>query len=52
MSISETYSQPCETSKRECFAKVVNGLQLLTLFTEHAMSDVWQGFECASDYLT
>ena len=28
-SLEEAFSEPCQTSKREHFAKIVNGLQLL-----------------------
>ena len=33
-------------SKMECFTKLVYSFSSLTIFTKHAMLDVWQG----SDY--
>ena len=35
--ILETYSEPCQTSKMECFAKIVNGCKPLTIFAKHAI---------------
>ena len=34
------YSEPRETSKMECFAKVVNGFQPLTIFAKCSILDV------------
>ena len=33
-------SEPCQTSKIECFAKIGSSLQLLTVFAKHSMVDV------------
>ena len=44
-----TYSEPCQTSKMELFAKIVNG-KLLTPFAKGFILDVWQGSEYASAY--
>ena len=33
----------------EPFAKIVNGFQLLTIFTKSSILDVWQGYEHAPD---
>ena len=35
----EAYSESCQTSKMECFAKIVNGYKLLTVFAKHSISD-------------
>ena len=35
--ISETHSEPCQTSKMECFVKRVYGLSLLTIFANHSI---------------
>ena len=39
----EAYPEPCQTSKMDCFVKIVNGLNLLTFFVRHSILDVWQG---------
>ena len=43
----EAYAEPCRTSKMEVFAKIVDDLKPLTIFTKHYILDVWQGFEYA-----
>ena len=48
LSNPETYSEHWQTSKMECFAKIVNSWKLLTFFVKHAILDVWQGSEYAS----
>ena len=48
MLISETYSEPCETSKVELFAKIVNGLESLTIFVKNSILGIWQGSEYGS----
>ena len=48
MLISETYSEPCETSKVEFFAKIVNGLESLTIFVKNSILGIWQGSEYGS----
>ena len=45
---SEAYSEPCQTSKRERFAKIVNGIHSLTVFAKCSILDVSLGSECAS----
>ena len=32
--VSEAYSEPCQTSKMERFAKIIIGFQSLTIFTK------------------
>ena len=48
---TETNSKPCQRSKMELFSKKVNGSQPLNIFAKHSISDVWQGFEYASQQL-
>ena len=36
----EAHSEPCQTSKMECFAKIVHGLTPLTIFAERSILDV------------
>lgn len=43
----ETYSEPCQTSNMERFAKVVNNVKLLTIFAKHSTLDVRLGHENA-----
>ena len=43
--ISEAYSEPYQISKMEFFAKIFNGLKLLTVFAKISILDIWQGFE-------
>ena len=45
---TEAYSEPCQTSKIESFAKIVNGFMPLTIFAKRSILDVWQGSEYAS----
>ena len=42
LSDPEAYPEPCQTSKMDCFVKIVNGLNLLTFFVRHSILDVWQ----------
>ena len=42
----EAYSALCQTM--QLFAKIVNGLQSLTIFTKSFILDVWQGTEYAN----
>ena len=42
---SETSSDLCQISKMECFEKVVDGFELLTIFAKRSILDVWQGSE-------
>ena len=46
---AEGYSEPNRTSKMELFTEIVNGLNLLTVFTKSSDLDVWQGSEFTSD---
>ena len=48
LSDPEAYPEPCQTSKMDCFVKIVIGLNLLTFFVRHSISDVWQGFKYTS----
>ena len=41
----EAYTEPCQTSRIELFAKRVNGLKPLTIFAKSSILDVWQGSE-------
>ena len=45
---TEAYSQHCQTSEMECFAKIVNGWKAFTIFPKQLTLDVWQGSEYAS----
>ena len=40
LTYSEAYSEPCQTSKMEFFAKLVNGDQTLTIFANSLILDV------------
>ena len=42
LSNPEVYSEPCQTSKTECFVKIT------IFFIKHFTVDVWQNFEYAS----
>ena len=37
---TETYLEPCQISKMECFAKIINGFQPLTIFARRSILDV------------
>ena len=43
------YSEPSETSNMDLFTKIVDCIQLLTIFTKHFMLFVLQGYEYASN---
>ena len=45
----ESYSKPCQTSKIEFSAKIVNGSKLLTICTKCSSLIVWLGSECAPE---
>ena len=47
MFIAEAYSEPCQTSKKEHFAKIVNGYKPSTIFAKCFILDLWQGSEYA-----
>ena len=38
----------CQTSKMECFAKIVRGFELVTIFAKYSVGDVWQVSEYSS----
>lgn len=42
---SETYTEPCQTSKKDAFAKIVNSKNPLTSFTKYSNLDLWEGSE-------
>ena len=44
--------EPSQTSKKELSAKVVKGLQPLTIFEKSSMSDAWLDFEYPSSLAT
>ena len=46
---SEAYSEPCQTSKMEVFAKIMNGFSFLTIFAKSCILDVWQDSEFVSE---
>ena len=48
LSDPEAYPEPCQTSKIDCFVKIVNGLNLLNFFVRHSILDVWQGSKYTS----
>ena len=45
----ESYSKPCQTSKIEFSAKIVNGSKLLTICTKCSSLIVWLGSEYAPE---
>ena len=42
---TEAYSKPCEASKMECLAKIVNGWKPSAIFAKRSILDIWQGSE-------
>ena len=46
---SDTFSELSQTSKMELFAKLISGIQPLTIFTKHSILDVSQGYDYTSD---
>ena len=46
---SEAYSEPCQRSKIEVFAKIVKGFSFLTIFAKSSILDVCQDSELASE---
>ena len=44
---AKAYSEPCQTSKMEFFAKLVKGFKPLTIFVKSSILDVWQSSEYA-----
>ena len=45
---SETSSDHYQISKMECFEKVVDGFELLTIFAKRSILDAWEGSEYGS----
>ena len=45
---TEAYSESCQTSKMERFAKIVNSFKPLTIFAKCPILGDWQSSECAS----
>ena len=47
---SQAYSEPCQTSKVEPFAKIVNGFKKITIFKRNSVSEIFDvlDFEYAS----
>ena len=50
-SLSETYLEPCLTSKMRPFAKMINGFQPSNIFAKSSSLDVWLGCEYATEYV-
>ena len=46
---SEAYSEPCQTTKIEVFAKKVNSFSFFTIFAKSSILDVEQDSEFASE---
>ena len=44
----DAYSQPCQTSKMELFAEIVQDWKSLTIFARSSIFEVWQGSEYSS----
>ena len=40
--IPQTYSDPCQTTKMDNFAKIVSDLNPLTIFANKSILDIWQ----------
>ena len=49
LAIPEAYSEACQISKTERFAKIVNGEKPISILAKRSILDVWQGSECTSD---
>ena len=47
--LTEAYPEPCQTSKKKRFAKVVNGKKPLTIFTKPSILNVWHVSEYTRD---
>ena len=47
-SLIQRYSEPCQTSKLELFANIVNSFQPLTNFVKLSILGAWRGSEYAS----
>ena len=44
------YSEPCQQSKIECFAKIVNTKKLLTNFANSSILGILQGYKYPPGY--
>ena len=42
---SKMYSDPCQTDKKEIFAKLVKNLQPSNIFGKNSILDAWKGSE-------
>ena len=40
ISLTEVYSEPCQTSNMKRYAKLVIGIQPLTIFAKHMVLDI------------
>ena len=45
----EAYSETSQTSKTECFAKIVDSEKPVTIFSKFSILNIWQDSEYASD---
>ena len=43
--LAQPYSETCQTSKIECFVKIVDAWKPLTIYVKCSILDVWQGSE-------
>ena len=50
ISIPSAYSEPCQTSKMERFAKIVKSFSPLGIFAKHSIWDVWHGPGYVAEY--
>ena len=48
ISLTEVYSEPCQTSNMKRYTKLVIGIQPLTIFAKHMVLDIWLGSEYTS----
>ena len=46
------YSEPCQTTNMEYFAKIVNDFQRLAIFAKRSILDIWEGCEYANVIMT
>ena len=46
--VTDGFSEPSQTSKKELFAKIVNGFTHLIIFAKSSIFDIWLNSECAS----
>lgn len=43
ISLTEVYPEPCQKSNMKRYAKLVIGIQPLTIFAKHMILDIWLG---------